>query len=522
MIIYVRVLCLILALLMLVPAVIACKKDEDTGDGDGEETVSTTTSGEGEKSKYDVYDDLGDIDLGGRKVVIAQSGIEDYKNEICVARMTGDLVDDAIFKRTANVEKRLNCEIQNHTIGNGVYSVLNDLESNILSGSVEYDIILNPVYSTCAYTTRGLYRDLNKVDNLDLDDKVYWSKFVNEALEIGGVQYVASGAISLSFYKFTFITAVNDRMLNDDTKGDAPDLIKVVKDGQWTIEYQKNLTAKYYDDAGAPGKDEADTFGFVTSSMAAVDPYVSSGEVTFLKKDDSGYYSWAFDLDKASNVMDAIVGLYSLESTYCVPDGDLEVIAEKFASGTALMATFRLFELETAAVRSMKDKYTILPIPRYSTDQDNYYSLISDRFTGVAIPVTVKEEEIEDIGAVIEAMASESYRTVIPDYYETVLKSKYTHNESSWDMIDMITQNVKMDAVLPYTAALPIDADGKVTVIKLWRSVAAKSYKLGTTTELASAFNVNIGITINEKLNGEKDENGQGEGLQTYIKNQLS
>lgn len=547
-----RILCLGLILLLLLPCIVACKKnqkgddesesvsdvvesvsdsetesetevdtkvdsetesdtEEDTvADSETETETETETESETESNRYDVYDDLGEIDLGGRTVMIAQSGIEDYKNEICVERITGDVVNDAIFTRTKSVETRLNCNIENYTIGNGVYSVLTDLEAGILGGEVKYDIIHNPVYSTCAYTTRGLYRDINAVNNIDLDN-AYWSEFVNEALEIGGAQYVASGAISLSFYKFTFVTAVNNTILA--TKAGAPDLAQVVESGEWTIEYQKNLTKEYYLDRGATGKDEEDDFGLVTTAMACVDPYVSSGEVTFLKKDGNGYYSWAFDLAHASSVMDKIVELYSAESTYCIPDGSLEAIADKFANSGTLMATLRLFELESASIRSMKDEYTILPIPRYSDDQDGYYSLISDRFTGVAIPVSVTDDDVEDIGAVIEAMASESFRTVTPAYYEIVLKTRYSDDASDWKMMEMIMQNVKMDAVLPYTAALELDS-GK-TIIKLWRSVASKSYVLGTTTELSSTFNESIGTEINEKLNGET-------GLQTYIKNQLA
>ncbi|MBQ8849990.1 MAG: hypothetical protein IJ011_06655, partial [Clostridia bacterium] len=186
-----RTACLILVLLMLVPSIVACKKNTPDGEESSEQSNDVVdTGGESGTSKYDVYDDLGDIDLGGRRVTIAQTGMADYVNEITIERLTGDIVNDAVYKRNANVEKRLNIDLQSVSIGNGVYSVLNDLETNILGGTVQYDIVMNPSYTACAYTTRGLFRDLKKIDNIDLE-KVYWSPYLNDAYEIGGVQYVA-------------------------------------------------------------------------------------------------------------------------------------------------------------------------------------------------------------------------------------------------------------------------------------------------------------------------------------------
>ena len=510
-----RAMSLMLILLMLVPVVAACKKDgakDDESESVSSDVVESGNEGESEKSKYDVEDDLGDIDLGGRRVTIAQTGMDDYKNEIIIERLTGDVVNDAVYKRNAKVEKRLNFDLQSVSIGNGVYSVLNDLETNILSGSLQYDIVMNPSYAACAYTTRGLFRDLKKIDNIDLE-KVYWSPYLNDAYEIGGVQYVASGAISLSFFKFVFITMVNDNILSQNMGG-VPDLVKVVKDGKWTIEYQKNLTKNYYSDFGAPGKDSEDIFGFVSTTSISVDPYVSSGEITFLEKSTDGFYSWAFDFTKASNVMDDIIELFSLESSYREPTDSMENVVDMFASGHALMATMRFYELESASIRNMKDKYTVLPIPRYSEDQQGYYSLISDRFTGVVIPASVRNDDVENIGAVLEALASESYRTVAPAYYETALKVRYVDDANAWEMMDIIIESVKMDAVLPYTAALELSDETRNTVIKLWRWTIYKAYT-DSASIMGSTFNDNVGTKINDKLNGK-------DGLQTYIKEQLA
>ena len=68
------------------------------------------------------------------------------------------------------------------------------------------------------------------------------------------------------------------------------------------------------------------------------------------------------------------------------------------------------------------------------------------------VPVTVPD--IDPICAVLESMAIESHRYVIPGYYETALKVKYTHDDISAQMIDMIRSKARTDFI--YTSGISI------------------------------------------------------------------
>lgn len=48
-------------------------------------------------------------------------------------------------------------------------------------------------------------------------------------------------------------------------------------------------------------------------------------------------------------------------------------------------------------------------------------------------------------------MAAESYRTVIPAFYETALKDKFSRDNESQHMIDIIIENVSFDFGNIYT-----------------------------------------------------------------------
>ena len=102
-------------------------------------------------------------------------------------------------------------------------------------------------------------------------------------------------------------------------------------------------------------------------------------------------------------------------------------------------------------MRNMSDDYGIVPIPKLDEAQSEYYSYAHDTFTAYAVPATVIDERLEQVGAILEAMASESYRTVLPAYYEITLKDKYCNDPESRDMLDTIINSFYIDAGVLYT-----------------------------------------------------------------------
>jgi hypothetical protein len=122
--------------------------------------------------------------------------------------------------------------------------------------------------------------------------------------------------------------------------------------------------------------------------------------------------------------------------------------AQMFANGTVLLAPLHLQYAETSGFRNMHDEYGILPTPKYDENQKDYYSYVHDQYTIFMIPITVRDAEMS--GAVLEAMAYESYKTLTPAYFEVALKGRYANDPESRTMIDMITSNVLVDTAIIY------------------------------------------------------------------------
>jgi hypothetical protein len=104
-----------------------------------------------------------------------------------------------------------------------------------------------------------------------------------------------------------------------------------------------------------------------------------------------------------------------------------------FRNGRSLFAVGAIPEM--ALLRDMPDDFGIIPFPKYNTDQPGYLTRVCGGFPFV-IPVTNQRTEIA--GALLEAMACETRNTVIPAYYESALKGKYSRDTDTAEMLDLI------------------------------------------------------------------------------------
>ena len=455
-------LALLMALLMLLPAALACGKTEEPAatttaattqapaEGTTAATEETTTEG------YAIKDNLPeDLKFNGETISIISRGRSWCKDEVSVEALTGDVINDAIYNRNAAVQDRLGVKIVNYlTTDNDNYSITETIRKQVQAGTDEYNLFANSVYATIMYTGDNLFQDMTELTYLDLEQP-YWSQGFNEAASIGEAQYFATGAICLSLYRFVFATFFNKNMF-DEYK--VPYLYDVVNDGKWTLDYQREISQNIYVDLNGDGvKDANDRYGFITNhDMIGVDAYWSSCKLPILSKDADNFLAYDVNIDRMSYAIDKInLLLWENDGAYCVvhksADAEQDDIATMFAQDQAAMTTLRLIHVESADMRNMTSLYGIVPMPKLDETQESYYSYAHDTMTAYGIPLTVIGDELEMVGAFLEAMASESYRTVTPAYYELALKTKYVSDEESVKMLDDIINCFYVDAGVLYT-----------------------------------------------------------------------
>ena len=124
----------------------------------------------------------------------------------------------------------------------------------------------------------------------------------------------------------------------------------------------------------------------------------------------------------------------------------------------------------------MTDLYGIIPIPKMDENQAGYQTFLHDQFTAFGIVSSVKEDRLQMMGAFLEAMAEESYKSLVPTYYELALKTKYVSDEESGQMLDMIYRSVYIDAGVLYTKTVDVHQQLR-TIIRSGNNTVASMFK---------------------------------------------
>jgi len=440
-----KTLSLLLALLMLAPSMASC------GGTDQETTADTSDAGntavtETETETEDPYlDDLPDtMDLEGRTISLLSRVEGEEMNEFVVEEMTGDVINDAIFTRNLNLEARLNAEMINTPIWGDDASGTKELENVVVSGSTDYDLFCSNSYRTAESGYKGHLLDLNSLQYVDLT-KDYWAQGLNEAASIGGKQYIATGSMSLGFYRYMMVDLFNKDMFVE-AGIDFP--YQTVLDGKWTLDYQNTLAEAFYQDINGNGeRDAADRFGYVTrmsNDTSINDGYWASLNFRSISKDENDYYVYDVNEENFVNGIDALLRLMNGSGTAQMCDNDSDIY-KRFNEGLAAMTVARLYVVESGDFRDMEYEYGILPMPKTSEAQPAYYSYDQDQFLVYGIPKSVPVDDADNIGMFLEAYASESYNVVKPAYYETALTVKYVNDQESAAMLDIITEGMYID-----------------------------------------------------------------------------
>ena len=81
--------------------------------------------------------------------------------------------------------------------------------------------------------------------------------------------------------------------------------------------------------------------------------------------------------------------------------------------------------------------YGIIPCVKYDESQQDYITYVIAENAG--IPAVVTDMEASSI--ILEALQYESWKTVRPAYYDIMLKQKYSSDEVSGQMLDIIFEN---------------------------------------------------------------------------------
>ncbi len=415
-------------------------------------------------------------------------GWKTSRNEFFVEELSNDRVNDSIYVRNQNVSKRLGVKL-NFTIIPGDNTnkdaFVTQAEAAMSAGTSEYDII--GCYSMCAgvLAQRGLLTDLYDLEYMNTE-KPWWPESLIRSSEINGKLYFATGDISNEFLYNLYFLVVNNNMASALKLEDPRAL---ASKNQWTLEKMMEMCrATYSETAGA----QQETYGLVIFQQVHIDPLLAASGIHMTKWNESGNIVLSDDF-KGEKMVDLVSRLgdwvhNNKEIKYDTKDGYNDIKAGKALFGTVAGSTI-------ISLRDVDWVYGILPYPMIDESMGGYCTNVGFAYTNYCVPVNARNKDMS--GAVIEALASESYRLTSPTLFDVVFKSVYSKDPLDAQMYDIIKSNIYVDMARLYSgnftwanSAVALFRNSIINHDKSWTSkiAANEDYINGVFAEISESF----------------------------------
>jgi hypothetical protein len=405
-----------------------------------------------EKITYDVPE----MDLGGYTFTAVDRGGWYYWNtaDVYAEAENGEPINDAVYRRNRFLEDKFNIDIAEIT----KEDVLTYAQKIIQSGSDDFDVLFPTMINAATFIQKGQILNLLQVPYLDFT-KPWWDKTINDSVSIGHKLYGAAGNITTMTNDATWCIMFNKDLYRDYGLEDP---YKQVTDGKWTLDvFHENCIAVTKDLDGDGKLTPADQWGAVNQHECAYCLFAASGQKV-IEKDADDLPRLALNNDRSVAVLTKVVEYLADETAQIKADDYYgkydnvwdEINIKTFNESRALHYISPIESVKF--MRNMEANFGILPLPKYDGTQSEYYSAFQyGNATVMCIPITASN--LERSGAVLEAWAAESVETLTRAYYEINLKGKYSRDDESSEMLDLIFSTRVIDQGLFFNWAGILD-----------------------------------------------------------------
>lgn len=357
-------------------------------------------------------------------------------DRVCVAELTGEQVNDAVWTANNAVIERYNIALS-HILLND-YTNVSEITHSIEAGEDAMDLVIAHDCTVGNLSLQGYCHNLYDIDTIDLDNP-WWPHFTTEALTLNGKMYLIS-----NYMGYNGLRGTKNMYFN---KGAAQrvgleDPYTLVRERKWTLDKLISMTTDVYEDTNGNGTTEStDFYGFAFTGLF-YGWLENFGIEAYQKNADATALTLHVQTDQMTTLFDKLHGwLYGGQrGIYFKPShsglGNEDSYPYIFAGGNAVFTYGSLYVLLNSLQDSDVD-YGFLPMPLIDDTQDDYYGVVYEE--PMFIPVSV--QDTQKTGVLTEAMSAAGYTYILPAYKEVALKNRYALDEDAADMLDIIFAN---------------------------------------------------------------------------------
>ncbi len=416
-----------------------------------EDTIGTPSGGEGnaaaeeavETEPETTVDDLFKIeqqDYEGKTFSLLTTETQQYEYD--ATELTGEVVNDAVYDRNLAVEELLGIKF-NFVYRPGDWankdSFCQIITNSIMAADGAYDVTSGMISCVQPIATSKLFMNVYDLEDINMDNP-WWVTELQNGLTINGKLIGFIGDMSLSMYKGLSVMFANLNLMNDSG---LPNPYELVLNNEWTLDKMIELSTGNCIDTNGDGQFKLgdDLYSLVIYEVP-LRSIQASFDLPAISINEEGMPVVNSLTDEFAS---AVERMSALLATQGVAWQDNVVMNTYFASEQAFMLMSKLEALDQ--FRDMESDYAVLPFPKYDAFQEKYLTLIATATQMTYIPTTTPDPVLT--GKVCEALSYYSYKDVVPAYYDVALKNKYSRDENTQKMLDIIRDG----AVLPFEYA---------------------------------------------------------------------
>lgn len=338
-------------------------------------------------------------------------------------------------------------------------------------GDIPFELVSNTVCTMLPYATENYFLPLNDVLHLENE---WWDQNAIETLSVTDDIYFVAGDCMVTDDEYCYCMLYNKDIYDEQQglKAQFGDLYDLVDNGKWTYDalYTMAKAVTKPDENGKLGNVNC-TYGLLSDGYSTEMIVLGSGATT-ARKIGKGKFEISIG---ERNAVDAFGKVFEI----CTDTGatilvdkvpeSWDGIANMFISGRGLFKTSVVQSISDIKSNTAEKKvnFGVLPMPKYSEQQEKYYSGINVYQTEVmAIPSFNCGATLEATACAIEALGYysrySSGESVSHAYYETTLKSQAMPDEQDERMLDMVVSNRLYDIGTIYNWG---------DIIQVWASI---------------------------------------------------
>lgn len=406
-----------------------------------------------------------DVDYGGYKFSILADNTLVGKEFI--EESNRSIMQDALILRQEYIEDFVGIEfdiIKSNGGDNNSEAFISEISSASASGT-PFDLVLAHNLVAPIAAAKGLSRDLGESAQLNIINslKSYWGNGSNIETMVNGRIFWLSENSSWNNIRNMLCLYVNTDLLyrNTDIK-DKYLLYDLVYKFEWDFETLLSLVQEFYENADASDKvpklqfDDSYTLGLQAGGSGEwIDAWFHAAGFKYTKQTSKGTYEWTLsDQDEINfinwwqkNLNDPNIDTHGSHAN--------NMFTDKRA----------MFSLSTLALAEHKldFDFTILPLPLYDEHiKDSYSTTLVNGYSSWLIPKAVSQEAFERSSTVLELIAAEGNRRIVPAHTELYFKIQLdTYDPDIHKMLQAIRNFVVFDIGVLYGSNLSVEYIGE-------------------------------------------------------------